>query len=83
MKNYEVPEELRLFIDRHEAALSLRDMVIKFPFGYRKALRAATDANTFRRKFWAGINALYPELIGKTSRYNGQTQKVECEDDCD
>jgi hypothetical protein len=64
MKEFSVPEEIVLLMNKSEAALELRDKYVKMPFSYKRALRAATDSVMFDRLFWKKIRELYPELEG-------------------
>lgn len=71
MKKYDVPEDLALFMDRMIAMEQLRDRFCKsIIWGYRRAKKAATDVETFRRKFWTGFLDVYPNLTGKALSYN-------------
>jgi len=51
MVEYEVPEKLKIFMDKFQAAEKLRDIYVKLPFGFGKAKRCAADVAYFRRKF--------------------------------
>ena len=75
-KEYYVPEDLAVFIDKLLAAEDMRDRCIKFPFGYRRARESARDVYYFRRKFWTGIHEIYPELKSVSTSYDANTQKV-------
>lgn len=64
MKNklYSVPDELVEVEIEYQAAVELRNIYAKRPFGYKKALRASADAVRSRDEFWRKIRELYPEL---------------------
>ena len=68
-KKYLIPDEIALLHDKATAAKNVRDIAIKFPFGYKKALRAAVDSIQFLRVFSLEVRKLYPELADKTFNY--------------
>ena len=61
-KKYPIPEEVIDLWDKKVAAENMRDIMVKLPFGFKKARRCALDAQTFRRKFWHKVRCMYPEL---------------------
>lgn len=69
-KEYKVPEELAIFMDKMIANEQLKDKCIKSPFGFRRARRCAINAQYFSRKFWVGLREMYPELNYKSVKYN-------------
>jgi len=74
---YDIPEELAVFIDKMEASEDLRDRCLKSPFGFRRARKSAADIYYFKRKFWTGFFELYPEEEGKYDlSYIKSIQKV-------
>lgn len=75
-KKYYVGEDLAKIKDLYFAALSLRDVAIKIPFCYKKALRASKDAVKYDRLFGEKIRELYPELYGKSFEYYKYEQYV-------
>ena len=52
MDTYPIPDEVATINLRALAAEDVRDKCVKVPFGYRKALRAASDKIKYNRKFW-------------------------------
>lgn len=70
----QVPDELLAVWDKYNALLDLRDAYIKRPFGFKKAKWCAVKAREKRREFRQGVEALYPESLGKTIafRSNGK-----------
>uniref|UniRef100_A0A6H1ZW89 Uncharacterized protein n=1 Tax=viral metagenome TaxID=1070528 RepID=A0A6H1ZW89_9ZZZZ len=79
-KKYPIPDEIALFINKAKGAEKLRDIAIKIPFGYKKALRAAGDAEHFSWKFWNSVHNLYPELSRKKLLYDYTSQSIFAED---
>ena len=51
MKEYKISEDIALLKDKANAALKMVNIAMKLPFGYRKALRAATDSEKFENFF--------------------------------
>jgi hypothetical protein len=76
MKEYPISDDLALLNDKHLAAKKIRGLAIKLPFGYKKAFRAATDSERFRRLFWSRVRGIYPELQNKNLAYDNQKQIV-------
>ena len=73
---YDVPEELAEFMDKVCAFEDLRDEYIKFTFGFKRAKKCAEKMHYYKRKFWLGVNEIYPELKGKSLVYSFTKQKV-------
>ena len=75
-KEYTISDDIDLLMRKTNAAMKLRDLAIKLPFGYRKARKAATDFEQFKIAFWRKVLAVYPELKGKALRYDELSKKV-------
>jgi hypothetical protein len=74
--DYDVPEEVADLMDKALASEDLRNCYVKLPFGFRKARKCAKDVYYFKRKFWAEIRQLYPELSKMNLSYNGHDAKI-------
>ena len=75
-KKYVVPVELWETWNRMLALLGLRDRYVKKANGYKKAVKAGTQAEACRSIFWSGISELYPEIRDSTKRYDRNAQVV-------
>ena len=80
-KEYPISDDIMVLFYKHEAAKTLRDLAIKMPFGYKKALRAATDSIRFLDLFWKQIYQVYPELKSYRLKYDPERQVVSIADE--
>lgn len=80
-KEYPIPDELALLHDKARAAKVIRNLAVKTPFGYKKAMRAATEGITFLREFVNQVIKLYPELNDKKMSYSPNDQIITIEND--
>jgi len=76
MEKYPISDDIALLKEKENAAKKIVEMAIKLPFGYRKAFRAATDAEKFNRLFWKRVVNVYPVLKGKRLVYDFSNQTV-------
>ncbi|MCK4816885.1 hypothetical protein KA005_14035 [bacterium] len=77
MEEYPISDDIALLNDKSCAAKKMVELAMKLPFGYRKALRAATDAIRFERLFWTRVREVYsPVFNGKMIEYNNMKQTV-------
>jgi hypothetical protein len=77
MKKYPISDDIALLHDKFIAAKKIRDLAIKLPWGYKKALRAAIDRVYFEKLFWKKIREVYSEEFkGKTIEYYPIEQEV-------
>ena len=75
-RKYPIPDEIALLHDKAQAAKIIRDLAVKTPFGYRKAMKAAVEAIRFLRMFSKEVGDLYPELNKKKLEYSPKDQLV-------
>lgn len=75
-KTYAVSDDIDLLSSKITAAIDLRDLAVKLPFGYRKARKAAIDVQNFRKIFWRRVFDIYPELRGKALDYDGIAKEI-------
>ena len=75
-KYYEVPAEVRFIMTEALACEKLRDLLIKLPFGFKKARGCAVESCRLRERFWEEIHALYPELHRKHLLYMRYEREV-------
>jgi len=76
-KEYPISDDIALFYTKYVAARKVRNLAIKLPFGYKKALRAATDSLTFHHIFWDRVRAVYAAEIGnKQIEYVVENQTI-------
>jgi len=76
MKEYKISEDIALLKDKVNAALKMVNIAMKLPFGYRKALRAATDSEKFENLFWKRVRKIYPIFYGKAVAYDSERHTV-------
>lgn len=48
------------------AMKNLRDIYVKLPFGFKKAVKCAKEMRKLRMKGWQNMYKLYPNLQGKS-----------------
>ena len=73
---YYVPENLSKMFERYMAMLKLRDIYVRQLFCYRKAKRAAAEAEHLLQSFWRKIRDIYPELKDKQISYDSEKRKI-------
>jgi len=71
-KEYELPEVIKQLQDKRVGLIKLRELYIRLPFGYKKAVKCSQDTETTRRYFWESVFNLYPELKGKHISYDAE-----------
>lgn len=77
MKDYPINDELAAIFDKSAAAMAIRDICVRLPFGYKRALRAARDEIYFERLFWKNVRELYrKDLYDKRLEYDQRKQVV-------
>ena len=69
MKEYPIPDEIAEIHHRLVATRKNRDIYVKLPFGYKKALKLAISYERYITKFWKSVMELYPELDGINVSY--------------
>lgn len=57
-----VPKEIDSLAAEAAAMKQMRDIYVKLPFGYRRATKAAKEAEILVRSFWQKLYVLYPEV---------------------
>jgi hypothetical protein len=76
-EEYTVPKEIDEILSEAESLLIMRDLYVKLPFGYRKAVKCAKQSEILRREFWRKLYALYPlELSEGSWTYHPYTLKI-------
>lgn len=75
-REYEIPEDVALLMDKKLSNEALRDLYVKIPFGFKKASKCAANVPHFDRKFWDAVFVLYPELKSKKLSYNVHSRTV-------
>jgi hypothetical protein len=78
-KQYIVPDEIHEIWCKYTGYVDLRDIYVKRPFGYKKAVRAARDAEIARYKFWHSLRKVFPELTSSGLTYNAANKTVSIE----
>ncbi|KKN11674.1 hypothetical protein LCGC14_1024260 [marine sediment metagenome] len=78
-KLYEIPEELQDIMLESVAMGTMRDALVKRPFGFKKAKQCAIAQQQLKGRFWREVHVLYPELKGKTLIFGGDFVKIEQE----
>lgn len=73
---YYVPKEVSKMFEQYIAMLKLRDIYVKQFFGYKKAKRAAIEAEHLLQLFWRKIRDIYPELKDKQISYDSENRKI-------
>lgn len=61
-KRYPIPAEIQELDNKKRAHEELRDLYVKLPFGFKKAMKCAILAEKYKKEYWAAIRDLYPEL---------------------
>ena len=74
--NFDLPPEITNIYNEYVALTKLRDVYTKLPFGLKKAIKCANNAENARERFWRKIKELYPELDGKTLVYKVENYTV-------
>ena len=72
-KIYPIPQEVADILIEVENYSKLRDLYVKLPFGFKKAVKCGRIAEEKRSAFWRKAHELYPEtktknLIANPSR---------------
>ena len=80
-KEYLIPDEIALLHTKARAAKTIRNLAVKVPFGYKKAMIAAVQAIQFTQEFVNEIYKLYPELNNKRLSYSPNDKAVMIEGD--
>ena len=65
-KNYKIPKELLKISAESNGYLKLRELYVKLPFGYKKAVKCSVEAEKLNQDFFIKAKKLYPELKGKS-----------------
>ena len=60
-KERTVPKELCDIFAEYTSLWDLKQMYVKRPFGYKKAVRAGNSAEKKRTEFWKKLYKLYPD----------------------
>ena len=68
MKTYPIPQEVADIMVKSYALNNLRDTYAKLPFGFKKAARAAIEAEKFRVEFWNKVYKIYPKIVDENKR---------------
>lgn len=78
-----VPEELCDIFSEYTSLYDLKQMYVKIPFSYKKAVRAGRSAERKRTKFWRKLYKLYPDIYEKATqwRYDKNRGIIYCEED--
>ncbi|MFH1630370.1 MAG: hypothetical protein ABIE47_16835 [Pseudomonadota bacterium] len=77
MSSYPVPKEIDNLLAEWVALEKLRDTYAKLPFCYRRAVKAAKEAEIKKRSFWQKLYELYPEMRDGTWTYRPYEMTVE------
>lgn len=76
-KEYPVGNELAKLHEEYKALRDLRNCYVKLPFGYKRARKAAIEAQLKLQDFWLGFSVLYPEIPkGQTLAYYPEKESV-------
>ena len=75
-KKYLIPDEIALLYTKARAAKTIRNLAVKVPFGYKKAMIAAVQAIQFTQEFVNEIYKLYPELNNENLSYSPNDKEV-------
>ena len=64
-KEWEVPYDLKAVWDKVDGLIELRDIFVRIPFGYKKAVKTSIAIVRTKEVFWDGVRELYdlPEAI--------------------
>jgi hypothetical protein len=76
-QEFTISDELRDLHDKYVAYTKVRDIYVKIPFSYKKAVKAAIDAEKTKSIFWGKFFKLYPGTTGKNFEYNHNKGIVE------
>jgi hypothetical protein len=76
MKWYPVPEEIADLFDDAAVSEECRDQCIGSFFKAKRAIYYGTLARKTRRKAWALVRELYPELNAESISYNFERRAV-------
>jgi hypothetical protein len=70
-KEIEIAIDLQNIFNEYASLISLRDVYTKRLFGYKKAAKAAKQAESVRVKFWRMVSDCYTyEVRGKGLKYD-------------
>lgn len=75
-EGFAVPAELVDIIVKANAYKNLRDLYVKRPFGYHKALKASHAHIMLITEFWHKIGQLYPETQKGEWHYHTGAGKI-------